>query len=496
MPPAVQEALEKVSIIVEASYQFSGTYPEVPIAPDVNIDELTASDREAGYEPFFITLPLGEVGQVSQNRRRYVGDVAVRAIFKAITEQRIGGNKGHTPNMERDTFFDVPVLHWVGAVIDERGVAWGKAYVPADSERMREMRGYYKRQMATNGRVGTSLEGVGYQEYNSQDEIYDITELDVYRIDAVEALQVGVKRAGMMPPKITSEKAGETPAPITEAKLGDLAVGDFVKFERDGVLCYGEVNTIFTTGEVEIPYQTNLTITASEDEPIARIYVWNPNWQGEGWVRSDWQVLQKFSALTKTEALGEPMGTDETVNQDVEGQIEMADKPITGEALTELQVAQASLAEIQTQLAEAKAQAAVLANIAEALGGAEKPLEAVRAVLAERDALREETKKLMETAVEQAVDAEAKIVSEAINHSQAAVQGFGKTVRGMIKAFVAQEAIAKKEDIAPAIKRVLEREDVKNLLESTRVLVMGPNVETPFEEHQEGDASLEAVTYS
>lgn len=495
MPPAAQEVLEKQSIIVESTHQLTGQSPEVPISPKVNIEKLTRSDVKAGYEPFYVTLPLGEVGQVSQNRRRYVGDVAVRAIYNAIMEQRIGGNKGHTPNLERDTFFDVPVLHWVGALIDERGVVWGKAYVPADSERMREMRGYYERQEASEARVGTSLEGVGYQEYNSQDEIYDITELEVYRIDAVEALQVGVKRAGTMPPKLTKEKAGDDPEPITEAKLGDLAIGDFVKFERDGVLCYGEVNTIFTTGEVEIPYQTNLTITASEDEPIARIYVWNPNWQGEGWVRSDWQVMAKFSALTKVEPLGEPMGTDESVNQDVEGQNEMADKPDNGEKLTELQETQASLAETKKLLEEARAKVALLDSVAEALGKPENVLEAAKAILAERDALKAEAKALLETAIDQAIDAGDKLLGEALSHSLPAVQGFGKTVRGMIKSFVAAESIAKKEDIAPAIKRVMEREDVKNLLESTRVLVMGPNVETPFEEHQEGDASLEAVTY-
>lgn len=495
MPPE-PEVRERTSIIVEAMHQFTGETPDVPISPNVNIEMLSKPDVDAGYEPFFVTLPLGEVGQVSQNRRRYKGDVAVRAIFNAIMEQRIGGNKGHTPHIERDTFFDVPVLHWVGALIDAQGVVWGKAYVPADSDRMREMRGYYKRQEASKARVGTSLEGVGYQEYNATDEIWDITELEVYRIDAVEALQVGVKRAGTNPPKITSEKAGDATEVIAEAKLGDLEVGDFVKFERDGVLCYGEVNTIFTTGEVEIPYQTNLTVTASEDEPIARIYVWNPNWQGEGWVRSDWQVLQKFSALTKTEALGEPMGTDETVNQDMEGQTEMADKPTDGEKLTELQEAQKSLAELQTELAEAKAKANLLNSVAEALGKPENLLEAAKAIVAERDALKAEAKALLETAIEQAIDAGDKLLGEALNHSLPAVQGFGKTVRGMIKAFVAQEAIAKKEDIAPAIDRVFKREDVKNLLESTRVLVMGPNVETPFEEKADGDTSLEVETYN
>jgi hypothetical protein len=486
--PAIRE---KQSILVENTYQFTGETPDVPTSPNVDIKSLAQPDIDAGYGTFFVTLPLGEVGQVSQNRRRYVGDVAVRAIFNAIMEQRIGGNKGHTPNMERDTFFDVPVLHWVGALIDERGVVWGKAYVPADSERMRELRGYYRRQEALKSRVGTSLEGVGYQEYNSQDEIYDITELEVYRIDAVEALQVGVKRAGTKPPKITSEKAGEEPEPITEAKLGDLVVGDFVKFERDGALCYGEVNTIFTTGEVTVPNQS-ITVTASEEDPIARLYTWNPNWQGEGWVRSDWQVLQKFSALTKVEPLGEPMGTDESVNQELEGNTEMADKP-EGEKLTELQEAQASVAELQTQLAEAKAKATVLASVIEALGGTDKPLEAIKAVLAERDALKAEAKALLETAIEQAIDGGDKLLGEALNHSLPTVQGFGKTVRGMIKAFVAQETIAKKEDIAPAIERVFKREDVKNLLESTRVLVMGPNVETPFEEKTDDEASDEAV---
>lgn len=491
MPPEAP-VLEKQSIIVEATYQFNGQAPDVPTSPNVDIEALTKPDIEAGYKPFYVTFVLGEVGQVSQNRRRYVGDVAVRAIYNAIMEQRIGGNKGHTPNMERDTFFDVPVLHWVGALIDERGVVWGKAYVPADSERMREMRGFYTRQEASKSRVGTSLEGVGYQEYNSDDDIYDITELEVYRIDAVEALQVGVKRAGMLPPKITSEKA--EPVALQEAAPNELKVGDFVQWERDGALAIGEINTIFTEGEVEIPYTDGLSITATAEDPIARMYGWYPNWQGKGWIRSEGQTVQHVSKLTKTKPVQAAEKQEKSTALE-EKENPMADKP-EGEKLTELQEAQNSLAELKTQLAEAQAQSAVLASITEALGGAEKPLDAVKALLSEVAAVREEAKKLMVTAVEQAIDSEATIVAEALTSTQPAVQGFGKTVRGMIAAMVAQEAIAKKDDIAPAIKRVFEREDVKNLLESTRVLVMGPNVETPFEEKDDADASLEAVTYS
>ncbi|MEO1166102.1 MAG: hypothetical protein AAFV98_20125, partial [Chloroflexota bacterium] len=104
-------------IIVEQMHRMPGKTPDVPLAEGVDIEKLTQPDIEAGREPFFITLPLGKRDQQSNNGRHYIGDVAINAIYKAIMTDKIGGNQGHTPESERGTHFSVPVLHWVGALI-------------------------------------------------------------------------------------------------------------------------------------------------------------------------------------------------------------------------------------------------------------------------------------------------------------------------------------------------------------------------------------------
>lgn len=201
----------KIRIIQEQTHDFRGKYPaNVPISPEVSLEELTAYDRENGQKPFFVILPLGETDQVSRNQRRYVGETATNAIYKAIMEQRIGGRRGHTPAGEHANYFGYEVLDWVGAVVQD-GVVWGKAYVPGDTESGREMRSYYRRAKAKNAAVGTSIEGNGYQEWDAEAEMWNISELDVEYIDAVPAKRVGVLMAGGNAPIITAETLADEP---------------------------------------------------------------------------------------------------------------------------------------------------------------------------------------------------------------------------------------------------------------------------------------------
>jgi len=296
-----------------------GSYPDVPISPEVDFEGLVAPDREAGEEPFFITLPLGEYNQVSRNKRKYVEDVAIKAIHGAITTKRITGQTGHTAEERRAWEFKVPVLHWVGAIIQD-GVVWGKAYVPRSAMDVRE---YYRVSMRTNATVGTSLEGWGYQEWDEEAEMWNIYELDVNRIDAVGPEGVGIPKAGSMPPKISTEKAKTTEA----VAPGELAVGDFVSWEDNGSLIRGQVNTIWEDGEVEVPWSDSPAIKATPDDPIARMDVYRPNYDTGEWIRADWQQVRYFSQLTKLEAMPELQQTDEppfSESEDQEGDETMA----------------------------------------------------------------------------------------------------------------------------------------------------------------------------
>lgn len=287
-------------IVVEIQHQFAGDYPEdIPFANGVDIDALTKPDVDEGRKPYFVTLPLGEVGQVSHNNRRYVEDVAIKAIEYAISKNKIGGNLGHTPAFERGTHFAIPVLHWVGAMIRE-GVVWGKAYVPGDSERMREVRNYLSRQKATRSRVGTSLEGEGIQQWNEELETWDILELEVERIDMVGADGVGIDIAGSMSPHITKESRDN----MTEAVApGELAVGDLVEWESHGNLMRGKVNTIWDSGEVDIPYSDAPPLVATAENPIARMDVYEPSYDDGEWQATSYQVVRQFEQITKIDAL-------------------------------------------------------------------------------------------------------------------------------------------------------------------------------------------------
>ena len=129
---------QKQLIEVVLLHKFEGKYPDVPISPDIDFDGLVQPDREAGEDPFFITLLLGYQGQVSRNQRRYIGDIAPKAIHDAIQHRRITGQLGHTAEDRQAWEFKIPCLHWVGALIDKEGQVWGKAYIPRTEPALRE----------------------------------------------------------------------------------------------------------------------------------------------------------------------------------------------------------------------------------------------------------------------------------------------------------------------------------------------------------------------
>lgn len=507
---------QREHITVELVHEFRGDYPDVPTLPDVNIEELTKPDIEAGLKPFYVTLALAAYNQQSRNNRTYSGDVAIRAIYDAIANQKIGGNKGHTPEHLRSTYFEAPVLHWIGVKIvgeGERQTLWAKAYVPGDSERMREMRGYYQRQMATNSCVGTSLEGWGYQEYDEENDTYIITDLTVYRIDAVEGLQTGIPMAGMRPPKITSE----TNNPIREAEQGEIAEGDFVTWDRDGAMVVGQVNTVFTEGEVQIPYNDDAPVlTATEENQIARMWVFEANWEDGGWKRTNWQVVQYVKDLTKITmlpesaqgnepALSEGQADNETSSDSstTTGEISMGEKkeqPTAEERIAELQTShQTQLTELQAQLQEAQTKArnaeATLINLRKAIGVAEgaDAIETAQSLVSERDGLKTENAALLETAIERAVEEKAKIVGEALQSESEDVKAFAETVRTMIRTQVQAESISKKAEIEPKVLNVIEAANIQSMLKALRTAAMGPNITNPLGEANNGKATNPAV---
>lgn len=476
--------LERQLIEVQLLHRFEGVYPDVPTSPAVDFEELVKPDREAGVEPFLVTLCLGYAGQESRNNRRYKDMVAPMAIYDAIWNRRITGKLGHTAEEKRAWEFQLPVLYWIGAkVVEENGtpIIYGKAYVPSTAPELRE---YYRVQKANRATVGTSLEGWGFQEWNEEDEIWEITELTVYSIDAVPPDSVGILKAGSMPPKITSE----TQQPVQEAAPDEVAVGDLVSWNnRNNVLMRGRINTIWTEGEVEVPYSDSPPLIATAESPIARMDVYEPHYDTGEWRICGWQEVQYVRDLMKIETLPELNASQDTLSegQKVDEQatnieIELEENPM-GEKqkpkeeihdeeslVAELkQQHQKETRELKLKISEMESLLRNYNTIVEMLAidgkKPEDPILALKGVQNQVQALQAENFDLLETAIKQEVSEQVKV----------------ELLRPAIVEQVKALHPTRKVEVPTAVAQVLDRPEIKLMLKYNVQQEMGPNVEVP-----------------
>ena len=454
MPPAIKATLQ-----LETISELRGGFPQIPYAMGVKYDELVAADLAEGREPMFVNLPLAQFGQVSRNRRKY-SEAEVRRMYNRIMQSQVTGALGHLTVDERSHAFEIPAVKWVGATI-EGNQLWGKLYVLAHREDVRE---YFRVQKASGGRVGTSLYGMGYEEYDPEGDVWNVLDLELEQIDVVHPDRVGVLFAATLPPHITTET-------IQEAVNGELAEG-FVRFESNGALCYGQINTIWTEGEVEVPYQDGLTVTASEEDPLARLNIWWPNYEGAGWVMSSHQVVLRFSALTRIEPL--PAAETETIENQEED--DMATKPNTpstegqevdvdSRIITMQEQHQDAVRELNRQLTEARAKERRFNSLCEMLnvGEGQDPILALQALQVTLKSLQVENIELLETAIKQEVSSHVKVTW---------VQGVVEQAVRARKPLSRAEVVAYTQDalldphIATIIKNAVQKE-------------MGPSVQVP-----------------
>jgi len=189
--------------LMEMDTRFRGQYPEVPLAPDINLETLTEGDTA----PFFVTLPVGRVGAQSRNNRRYPRE-AVEAIQNAILNDKVGGILGHMRDEDLPYRFDLPVMHWVGATM-EGDTLYGKAYIPPSQEKLRE---YLRIQMRKGARTYLTTFGTAVVEDDGT-----VRDLEIQTIDLAHASRVGVPMTAALP-LITSEteKPEDKPEPVIE----------------------------------------------------------------------------------------------------------------------------------------------------------------------------------------------------------------------------------------------------------------------------------------
>ena len=125
--------------------------PSIPFAPGLSLESFADEDDP---KPFFVQLPLVEVGKTSANGLTWDASAA-RNLVEQINSKRPEGILGHVPKEQRHFSYKLPSLRWVGATIAGNTV-WGKAYIPPDKL---ELRAYLQQSMKLSARVGTSVYG-------------------------------------------------------------------------------------------------------------------------------------------------------------------------------------------------------------------------------------------------------------------------------------------------------------------------------------------------
>ncbi len=198
-------------------WEFAGTYPDVPTADGVDIEELTRGDSE----PMFVTLPVGKSGVISANGR-YYDDEFQRELMRQVITQRPAGNMGHLADSDRDSVYRVSDVDWLGAMQAD-GLTWGKAYVPPGA-----VREFVRRRKALNAQIATSIYGTGEAEWDESIQAWRISAFELEQIDLVPPQRAGVRDLAAVP-KVTSEMAGQADPPGTDESEDSMNREEIIK---------------------------------------------------------------------------------------------------------------------------------------------------------------------------------------------------------------------------------------------------------------------------
>lgn len=180
--------------------EMAGPYPEIKLPDDVD----TTTD------PFFVTLPVGQIDARSQNQRNYRRK-AMENLRDQVNERRPEGMWGHLRDDEIGTKYAPPAMRWLAATIDANGVVWakGRPLTP-------EARNYYQQAKLDNARVGTSI--FAWAEMDGD----DVIALDLITIDVADPARVGVPMTAARP-LITQEMQDAGSAARSSGQAGENA---------------------------------------------------------------------------------------------------------------------------------------------------------------------------------------------------------------------------------------------------------------------------------
>lgn len=195
--------------------ELRGSYPNVPIANDVDYAALVAGDDD----PQFLTLPIGMVNAKSGNDRYYDEAFVIELMRQTLATKPIG-LMGHLSEAERATAFPKESLHWVGAIRDG-DLVWGKAYLVGEArERVRR----YK---ASGKSIATSIDAFAEGQWDESLKAYrmDAKTLRLNQIDLAPSDRAGISALARVP-MLTSEMSAESSVEVIEIPIPQEVIVD------------------------------------------------------------------------------------------------------------------------------------------------------------------------------------------------------------------------------------------------------------------------------
>lgn len=163
--------------------EFRGEFPDVPIDPRVDLAALTQGDDD----PFFVTLPVTELGRKSDNGLLH-DDALVNEVEQNIVGR--GGIMGHLSADQRGTAFPIENVDWVGK-LRVGNTVYGKAYVPPS-----ETREYIRRLKARGGQLATSIYGPHKRVTPLRDGGHRVEGFHLEQVDLAPADRAALKFGG------------------------------------------------------------------------------------------------------------------------------------------------------------------------------------------------------------------------------------------------------------------------------------------------------------
>lgn len=173
--------------------RFRGDFPDIEAAEGVDIESI----RKRDASPMFATLPIAEIGAISNNGLLY-DEALVDSIAEQINANRPGGIFGHLKDDDRSTSFPLPAGLWIGAKRVGQTL-WAKSYIPPSAAR-----DYVQNLKDVGGELATSIYGKGKFE-----KVRDgVKRLTGFKLESLDFAPPGRAALGMGAiPYVTAELA-------------------------------------------------------------------------------------------------------------------------------------------------------------------------------------------------------------------------------------------------------------------------------------------------